>query len=141
VSRLIALLAFCVLCAGCKIEFKTPEKELRTVLDGQLSALNAEEMEKVMSYTWEDAPMFDQQFDILQRIKQLYDLKTSLVSCEYLGSSKDGTFAVILMKQKTEKVSGPEFKNNVVTTAVTFKKVSGAWKMWQSVTFAIDYVD
>jgi len=141
VLRFSAMLMVITMLSGCKIEFITPEKEMRAVIDGQIEALNVEDIEKTMSFSHDDAPMYDQQIAMLQKIKETFDLKTSLISFEYVGMSNDGEYAFAIIKQKTEKIQGPGFRDNLVTSGATYKREKGVWKLWQSVTFDVKFLD
>ena len=133
-KKLFCLLLAAGIFAGCKIEWKTPEKELKSVYMAQLAAMNAEDVEGVMSHFCDDAPLFDEQLGFLHQIKNVYDLRSTLVSFEYIGANKAMTVAYAVIRQRTEKVTGPDFKNNETVTGITFRFQNGSWKIWQSVT-------
>lgn len=130
-----------LLFAGCKVELVTPAEELKTAIQSNIDGMNTENIEASLSAVHTQSPFYDQMQVMLEEIAKVYDLESSLVSFEYLGMDKAQSKAVVLVKQKTTKIDGPEFRDNVVDTMTVFKKEGDAWKIWQSLTLDVEYLN
>ena len=63
-----------------------------------------------------------------QQIAKFYDLKYEMESFKFVGLA--GEYAVARVVQKTTKIKGPAFRNNIIDTLQVFKKENGKWKIW-----------
>ena len=61
----------------------------------------------------------------------LYDLKYEFSSFRYIGS--DGKYAIGRGNQKTTKVKGPAFKDNILDCIYILREEDGKWKLWTQV--------
>lgn len=68
-----------------------------------------------------------------------YDLKYELLSFKYLVS--DGEYAIARGMQKTSKISGPAFRNNIIEIIFIFKQEDGKWKLWNQAVLALEFVN
>jgi hypothetical protein len=123
---------------GCKVELSTPDKELRGSVMANIEGMNAKDSYDVLDSVHSQSPYYEQMQMMVEEINKLYTLKSELLSFEYMGQS--GEYATALVKQKTEKIDGPEFRNNIVTTMTVFRKDGEAWKIWQSLTLDVEYL-
>ncbi|PCJ47149.1 MAG: hypothetical protein COA74_12315 [Gammaproteobacteria bacterium] len=77
-----------------------------------------------------------------QMLKQLfanYQLDVSLKEFKYMG--KDKIYAYAKVQQKTLKISGPEFKNNITEQLIVFKQDGDDWKIWTTAILNIKYLE
>lgn len=133
------IIAAVVTLSGCRIEFSTPEKDLMVVVNANISGMNAKDIAQAMDSVHAESPFYEQMHVMLEEINKIYDLTTELISFEYLGSNEE--YAIAIVKQKTSKDDGPKFKDNVVKMMSVFKKQEGVWKVWQSLTLDIEYLE
>jgi len=124
---------------GCKLELSSPDKALQETVKANLAGMNDKDAYEVLDSVHSQSPYHEQMQMMLEEINKLYTLKSELLSFEYMGQA--GEYATALVKQKTEKVDGPDFRDNIVTTMTVFRKDGEAWKIWQSLTMDVEYLD
>lgn len=140
IKFLILILAVFVLSA-CKVEFSTPAEELKGIIQANIDGMNSENVEQSLEAVHSESPFYEQMQVMLEEISKVYDLESSLIDFQYIGTSDDKSKAVVLLKQKTSKLDGPEFRDNIVEMMTVFKKENDAWKIWQSLTLDVRYLD
>ena len=133
----LVLILFCLM--GCRFEFSTPEAELKAVLGDHIDGMNNGDVVEAMEPVDKTSPFYDQMYMMLESIGDVYQLEISLDDFEYVGTSEDN--AIVVIKQRTVKVEGPDFRDNAVRSLVVFRKVDEEWKIWQSLTLAVEYID
>jgi hypothetical protein len=77
-----------------------------------------------------------------QTLKQLfgyYDLKHELLFFRYIGV--DGEYAVARGEQKTEKLKGPAFRDNILDSIYIFRKEKGKWKLCQQAVLESRFIE
>lgn len=140
-KKMFSGLLIVVLIAGCKIELSTPAEELKATIESNINGMNDENIDASLEAVHTQSPFYDQMQVMLSEIAKVYDLESSLVSFEYLGMDKAKSKAVVLVRQKTVKLSGPDFRDNIVDTMTVFKKDGDVWKIWQSLTLDVEYLN
>lgn len=111
---------------------------LNEVISQNFKAYEEENIEKVMKTVHSKSPGFDATKEFSSQIFPVYDIKYELLSFKFIAL--EGDYAIGRVKQKTAKVSGPEFKDNIIDSIVIFKKESGIWKLWSQATLTLEYI-
>jgi len=113
--------------------------EAKEVIRKNLQALQAEDVDAAMATVHPKSPIFAQTRAVTARLVAAYDLKYELLSVSYFGQDKD--YLAVRVKQKTTKVKGPAFRDNVVDVVDFLRKDGGKWKLWQTAVLQIKYLD
>lgn len=134
---LIALIA----ATGCsKRSASAPSSSdpVLVVVRAQADALNRKDLSAYMATIDPDSPAFASTKEMMEKITQAYDLRYTVK--EATVESVNGDEARVRFDQITEKVSGPEFRNNEIKGVHTLKKRNGAWKVASTQIDKIDYL-
>lgn len=111
---------------------------LRNTLDKQIRAMGAEDLEKAMSVIHTKSPVYSGTRRGTEQIFTKYDLRYKLLSFTYIGRDKD--YAVVRARQKTSKVAGPAFRDNIIDMMHIFRKEGRTWKVWQSTILEVEFL-
>jgi len=98
------------------------------ILEKYYDAMNCNKLEEVMSLIHSNSPVQIPTRQLLGQLMSNYKLNNELLLTYYVGAYNDYIF--IRMKQKTIKLEGPEFKNNITDSIVAMKQDDGEWKIW-----------
>ena len=101
------------------------EAELKAMMEGQIEAMNKEDVDAYMATVDPDSPAFDPTKSQIKKLFDMYDLEATLNSFE-LVSTKDDE-ADVRTSITTKKVKGPQFTDNKVTALHTVRNKSGKW--------------
>jgi hypothetical protein len=110
---------------------------LRGVLEANLRAARDEDLPAAMATLHTRCPSRALNERTLRRLFAAYDLKIELLSFAYVG--RDGDYAVVRFKQKTTKVSGPAFRDNIVDSMQVLRLEGDAWKLWTVANLEVTY--
>ena len=111
---------------------------IETLVKENLKATREENIDGIMSTIHPDSPAYNPTKDQTAPLFESYDLNYEIVSFTYIG--EEGTYAVSRTKQKTTKISGPDFRDNVIDMIQVFRKDEGVWKFWNQVILDIEYL-
>lgn len=104
---------------------------LEKVLRDNFRACQEERADAVLSTLHPESPARAETAEVLQHLFDTYDLSYDLLSFRFLG--RDGDCAVAVGEQKTVKVRGPEFRNNVIRSVYVFRRHGASWTLWHQV--------
>jgi hypothetical protein len=113
-------------------------KALQAVLEDNVKALNEKALDLGMSAIHSQSPVLAPTRQMLEKIHAAYDLHVEILSFAYIG--RDAEYAVARASQKTTKVRGPEFRDNVVDAMHIFRQENGQWKVWQSAVLSVEFL-
>ncbi len=113
-------------------------KVLKGVITDNFKAYEQEDIEKVMKTVHSKSPGFEATKQFSSQVFPVYEIKYELLSFKYI--TVEGEYALARVKQKTAKISGPEFKDNVIDSIVIFKQEAGQWKLWSQATLTLEYI-
>lgn len=109
------------------------------VIHAQIKALNKRDAAGAMALMHPDAPglatIRESTFQIASAADLLYVVQNLALE------SADETEAKIRFTQTTQKISGPEFRNNRVIGIHTLRKHQGAWKLYSTEVVKVEFLD
>ena len=113
--------------------------EVLAVLRTQTDALNHKDSAAYLATIDPDSPVYGSTKEAIEKLFELYDLRYTLKDARV--ESISGDEARVHFDQTTEKVSGPEFRNNHMEGTHVFKKHGGAWKIDSTQVSKLEYLD
>jgi len=140
--RVIALFTLLALFLGCdKVSRPSvgDSEPIFAAVRAQVKALNRRDAEAALAVMHPQAPGLDQTRQTTQQITATYDLLFMIQNLTLESATENE--ARVRFKQITQKVSGPEFRNNRVEGIHNLRKDQGAWKIYSTQVLTIDYLD
>lgn len=111
---------------------------MNRVLTENFKAYELEDIEKVMQTVHSKSPGFEATKEFSSQIFPVYDIKYELLGFKFI--TVEGEYALGRVKQKTSKIKGPEFMDNIIDSIVIFKQEDGLWKLWSQATLTLEYL-
>jgi len=93
-----------------------------------INAMNDNDIEGVLNMIHSSSQAQMPTRQMLGQLMNAYKLKNELLDSKYIGA--DNKYIFIRVKQKTIKLEGPEFKNNITDSVIALKQDEDAWKIW-----------
>jgi hypothetical protein len=115
------------------------EAKLREVILENFAASQRKDIEAVKRTIHTQSPAYIASAQNLRQLFDYYDLKHELLSFHYIGL--DGAYAIARGEQKTVKLKGPAFKDNVLDSIYIFREEKGQWKLWQQAVLESRFID
>ena len=123
-----------------KAEISSPAwQPVDMALKAQINAMNGEDLPAFMSYLHPDNAGFRSAEVTTRKLFEDYELRTVLEKTE--GISLTEGEAKVRFTQLTQKISGPEFRDNRVSGVHTLRKDNGVWKILATEADAVVYLD
>ena len=120
-----------------KLTEDTVKAEVEQFLHDNLKAMQDENLEASLATVAEKDKA--QAKAIFEQIFKTYDLKYTLEKIDI--AIKDANTVEATVVQRTEKVAGPEFKNNRAKILHTIKKADGKWRFAGAKIISVDFLD
>ena len=140
--RSLLLVASVILLMGCdKISRKSDATAapIFAVINTQIKALNKRDAEGALAVMHPDAPGLAAIRESTLQITAAADLLYVIQNIT-LESATD-TEAKVRYTQVTQKVSGPEFRNNRIVGIHTLRKYQGAWRLYSTQVIKVEFLD
>ena len=141
-NNLLLLVVLAAL-AGCS---KSPDAsqdpaagEVLAVLRAQTDALNRKDATAYLATIDPGSPAYEKTKGAIEQMFQVYDLRYTLKDARV--ESVNGDEAHVHFDQTTEKISGPEFRDNHLEGTHVLKKRDGAWKVVSTGATKIEYLN
>jgi hypothetical protein len=115
------------------------EQELRQVVLKNFAAGDRQNLAESMQALHTQSPAYVPTYQATQQTLSLFRLHTELVYFRYVGEDEGFVFAHV--KQKTTKIAGPPFRDNVTDSLYVFRQEDQEWKIWAQVVLGTDYLD
>ena len=141
----VAILGVATALAGCpRVERKPAaidaNQPILAVVRAQTDAMNKEDLEGALAIVDPTSPTFAQNRQLSKELFRIYDLRYTLR--EVAVESVKGAEATVRFTQITEKVSGPQFRDNRIEGVHLLKKqADGGWKIFTTRAEKIDYLE
>lgn len=113
--------------------------EIENLIRSNIAATQSESIAGVMDTMHPDSVSYAQTKQLLPGLFEQYNLKYTLISYKYIA--EDGEYAYARVLQRTEKVSGPEFRSNDLDMIQIFKRDQGLWKLWSQAVLEVSPVN
>ncbi len=117
--------------AGADGEREALMAALRQVVVANLRASQAEDLPAAMATLHPASPVAGTTRLAMQTYFRAFDLKYELLSLSWIG--RDADYAVLRFRQKTTKVAGEAFQDNILDGLHVFRRYGEAWKIWTTV--------
>ncbi len=116
---------------ACDKEETSEEYATMAAVQGNLDAMNEEDIDAYMSFVNVDASLYDATEQQLIAMFDLYDIRVKATDMEVIDV--EGDTAQVRVVQETTNENEQEFPGNKSTAVHTLIKVDGAWKIQSSV--------
>ncbi len=116
-------------------DYYTPE----SVIEANAKHMNEENFDAVMNTIHKDSPAFPATESMIKQLFDRYDLEYKIVGMKV--SEENDTEAKVEFVQITNKLKGPEFKNNKATGIHTLKKDGDSWKIYSTETIDVQFLN
>ncbi|MFC1840814.1 hypothetical protein ACFL1N_14635 [Thermodesulfobacteriota bacterium] len=113
-------------------------KMSRDILKKYYKVMNDNELEGVLGFIHSCSPVQIPTRQVLGQLMSTYKLKNELLQTNYVGA--DNGYLFVKMKQKTTKLKGPEFKDNITDSIVAMRQDEGTWKIWSMMPLQTDFL-
>lgn len=114
-------------------------KELRTVIDANLDASNARDLDAYMAAIHPKSMGYAVTRKQMGDLNKKYELAYRVTKFSFVGV--DGDYAICRVRQETKRKAGPEFRDNEVDTLQVFRKDNDAWKIWTSAVLEVKFFE
>ncbi|MCG9127732.1 hypothetical protein JT359_09055 [Candidatus Poribacteria bacterium] len=113
--------------------------ELNALVDENLRATQAEDMDAMLLTLHSDSPAYQQTKQMSEVLFPQYDLIYEKLIFRFIGL--DGDYALGRFKFCATKIAGAEFQDNCLDTIHVFKQENGNWKIWSMATLEIEFTN
>jgi hypothetical protein len=118
---------------------KASADEAMAVVKANLAAVDTENVQASMAEMHPDSPGYKPTEEMAKKLAQAYDLHCTLQDVAIVSITEDE--AKVHFLQTSKKVSGPAYRNNRIEGIHTLKKYQGKWKMYDTQTIKLEYLD
>lgn len=118
-------------------EIASPSLMVKEVFAENLRATQQEDVDAIMSTMHSMSPNRAATKAQFPALFKRYDLKYELVDYSFVSLS--GNYAIARVKQRTSKVKGPAFRNNIIDMLIVLKQDNGKWKLWSQAILEIKF--
>ena len=119
-------------------ENKNISAKLKKAFEANLKYGETEDIAGIMTTIHSKSSAYASTKRIMTKMNKLYDLKYQVVSFKYIAVT--GDYAITRVVQKTTKVKGPAFRDNIIDALQIFKKENGLWKIWTTSILSIKFL-
>lgn len=102
--------------------------EMHTTVEAYVMAQNRGDPKAVLEFFHKSSPTYESTRQMLHQVFLNYKLKNELLGLSFVGT--DDPYAYVRIRQRTEKVEGPDFMDNVTDLLVVLRQDEDAWKIW-----------
>ncbi len=118
---------------------KIPVSSPLFVVRAQIDAFNRQDFKASMDTIHPSSPGFQTTRDFSKMLLERYQLRFKLQNTAIESITADT--AKVRFTQTTKKITGPEFRNNRIDGIHVLKKYKGKWKIYDTKTIKIEYLD
>lgn len=106
----------------------TLHDELQKILEEQLRCQNEQDLQGAMRLIHAASYSYGPTQQFLLNLFANYKLNFRLLDHKLLALDDD--YAFFRFKVRSEKIDGPDFKDNITDSIGIFRNVDGSWKIW-----------
>ncbi len=115
------------------------EDQIKETVVRNINATESENTEAMMETIHTQSPFYLMTKQQMQPLFENYDLDYELLSYDYIGQT--GEYATARVIFRTNKVSGPAFRNNELDIIQIFKQEDGMWKLWSQANLDVKFTN
>jgi len=104
---------------------------MRETFEAYVSAQNRGDAKAAAEFIHKGSPTYESARQMLHQLYLNYKLRSELLGVHFVGA--DDVYAYVRVRQLTEKIEGPEFRDNVTDALIVLREDEGAWKIWNQV--------
>ena len=138
-KKLIFAICIIIGLAGPSYAKENIAKQIKQTVIDNLNALQNENLARMMETIHTQSLSYLTTKQQIVPLMENYELSYELLSFGFIELS--GEYAICRTKQRTAKISGPPFRNNVIDMIQIFKEEDGKWKFWSQAILYIRYLD
>jgi hypothetical protein len=138
-KKLVFTICILIGFAGPSFAKENIAKQIKQTVIDNLNALQNEDLARMMETIHTQSLSYLTTKQQIVPLMENYELSYKLMSFDFIGLS--GYYAICRAKQRTEKISGPAFRNNEIDMIQIFKKEDDKWKFWSQAILYIRYLD
>jgi hypothetical protein len=104
------------------------DKPFLTAVTEFVGFQNEQDIQGILRLMHKESFAYKPTQQVFLRLFAAFELQTTLLSTVFLTSDED--YAYVRLKLRTEKIAGPDFKNNITEFLVVFRLINNVWKIW-----------
>ena len=144
----LAILCLAMMFSGCPRAERKAEasksaeehEQIVAVVRAQTDALNKEDLDAALALVDPDSPGFAETKRLSEQLFRTYDIRYTL--SEAAVEAVTGNEATVRFMQTTEKLSGPDFRDNRIEGVHVLKRqADGGWKLYTTRADKVVYLD
>jgi hypothetical protein len=142
IRRFLFVIPLLLLALGCDRSSQkddSPSAAVFAPVEAQIKALNRRDAAAALVVMHPEAPGLAGARQATEQVTANFDLVYIIQGLAV--ESLDENEAKVRFTQLTQKVAGPEFRNNRLTGIHTLRKDHGAWKIYSTQALKIEYLD
>jgi hypothetical protein len=89
---------------------------------------NAQDIQGILRLMHKESFAYRQTQQIFLKLFAAFELQATLVDAVFVA--RDDDYAYVRLQLRTEKIAGPDFKNNITEFLVVFRLIDNVWKIW-----------
>ena len=117
---------------------KNMNATLRNVIEANFIAIEKKDIEAEMQTIHTNSPNFYDAREISRQLSPKYNFRCELLSFKYIAV--DGEYALARGKQKTSRIDGPAFLENITEFIYVFKQEGDLWKLWAQEALDVQFM-
>jgi hypothetical protein len=102
--------------------------ELQQMLAEQIRCQNEQDLQGVLRFIHKESFSYIPTQQLLMKLFATYQLQLSLLDRKLIAI--DGDYAFLRFQLKSEKLDGPDFRDNIADSIVVFRRLNDQWKIW-----------
>ena len=112
------------------------QEHLFDALRAYVDAQNSRDAAQVAARIHSASPFHEPTRQALAQLYVNYALVCTLIDAELIGA--DAHYGYVRARQKTVRIEGPSFDDNVTDSVVVFRQENGDWKVWAQAVLTVE---
>ena len=89
---------------------------------------NTQDLQGILRLMHQESFAYKPMQQVLLKLFTAFELQTVLLERVFIA--RENEYVYVRIKLRTEKIAGPDFKNNIAEFLVVFRIVGNVWKIW-----------
>ncbi|MFO7287747.1 MAG: hypothetical protein C0P79_012900 [Gammaproteobacteria bacterium] len=99
-------------------------------------AAQSRDAKATLEHFHRSSPTYESAREMLHQLFLNYKLRCALETVDVVGMDESYVYARV--RQRTEKVEGPAFRDNVTDVLIVLREDEGAWKIWNQALLSVE---